>query len=109
MEAKLQRGELQASVEHVKDEHREPLHEAQVRAQAVQTRKSLVSCIGRPGEHRDGQWLLIALLSEVMPNARANSDLVAGRRGRQKCQRSDRGFPSRINTRRALPRRRSVE
>lgn len=31
------RGELQASVEHLTDEHREPLREAQVRAQAVQT------------------------------------------------------------------------
>lgn len=47
------RGELQASVEHLTDEHREPLREAQVRAQAVQTRKSLVSCIGRTPHTRN--------------------------------------------------------
>lgn len=59
------RGELQASVEHLTDEHREQLREAEVRAPAVQTRKSLVSCIGRPVEHRDGQWLLIAFYQKL--------------------------------------------
>ena len=47
------RGELQASFEHLTDEHREPLREAQVRAQAVQTRKSPVSCIGRTPHTRN--------------------------------------------------------